>query len=222
MGARAGHGQPARLPGSLKHALAGDPALTVSRLLCPRRLDPLTEYLACVVPAFELGLQSRTWSADRRRRRTTTLKPAWTSGTQAPPPGDVAGLFPLGVSHRHGRRFRIAGATARSAQDCRRKSANGRWTSASPDLRSPAAATGHDARARRRAARHADAPPAEWPDGHRKRRFRPSSKRSSMRRGRRCNRTARDPLLAPPIYGCWQAARHTVNILPPAAANLAG
>ena len=36
-------------------ALAGDPALTVSRLLCPRRLDPLTEYLACVVPAFELG-----------------------------------------------------------------------------------------------------------------------------------------------------------------------
>ena len=38
-----------------KQALAGDPALTVSRLLCPRRLDPLTEYLACVVPAFELG-----------------------------------------------------------------------------------------------------------------------------------------------------------------------
>ena len=41
--------------GSLKQSLAGDPALTVSRLLCPRRLDPLTEYLACVVPAFELG-----------------------------------------------------------------------------------------------------------------------------------------------------------------------
>ena len=40
---------------SLKQSLAGDPALTVSRLLCPRRLDPVTEYLACVVPAFELG-----------------------------------------------------------------------------------------------------------------------------------------------------------------------
>ena len=40
---------------SLKQSLAGDPALTVSRLLCPRRLDPLTDYLACVVPAFELG-----------------------------------------------------------------------------------------------------------------------------------------------------------------------
>src|SRR6185295_10975827 len=29
----------------LRKSLTGDPALTVSRLLCPRRLDPLTEYL---------------------------------------------------------------------------------------------------------------------------------------------------------------------------------
>jgi len=43
-------------PTSLKNSLAGDPALTLSRLLCPRRLDPLTEYYACVVPTFELGV----------------------------------------------------------------------------------------------------------------------------------------------------------------------
>ena len=42
----------------IEKSLAGDPALTVSRLLCPRRLDPLTDYLACVVPAFELGCKA--------------------------------------------------------------------------------------------------------------------------------------------------------------------
>ena len=32
-----------------------------------------------------------------------------------------------------------------------------------------------------------------------------------------------DPLLAPPIYGCWQAARHTVDMTPPPPAHdLAG
>ena len=27
-------------------------------------------------------------------------------------------------------------------------------------------------------------------------------------------KTGADPLLAPPIYGCWQAARHTVDMTP--------
>src|SRR5678815_2592137 len=40
---------------SLRSSLGNKPALNVSRLLCPRRLDPLTDYLACVVPTFELG-----------------------------------------------------------------------------------------------------------------------------------------------------------------------
>ena len=34
-----------------------------------------------------------------------------------------------------------------------------------------------------------------------------------MRRGRRC-KEGTTPLLAPPIYGCWQAARHTVDMTP--------
>ena len=42
-------------PPDLTNALLGNPALTLSRLLSPRRLDPFTDYLACVVPAFELG-----------------------------------------------------------------------------------------------------------------------------------------------------------------------
>src|SRR4030095_1190419 len=67
---------------SLKNALAGNPALNLSRLLCPRRLDPLTEYMACVVPTFELGrkagLGESISSADEG-----FLHPAWKSGAQS-------------------------------------------------------------------------------------------------------------------------------------------
>src|SRR5205085_845910 len=35
--------------------LAGVPERNTARLVCPRRLDPTTRYLACVVPAFEAG-----------------------------------------------------------------------------------------------------------------------------------------------------------------------
>ena len=72
--------------GALQAALAGDPALTVSRLLCPRRLDPVTEYLACVVPAFELGRKAGLGlpiqPADEQP--PLGLAPAWGSGAQAP------------------------------------------------------------------------------------------------------------------------------------------
>jgi hypothetical protein len=46
----------------IKTVMISDPARSVSRLLCPRRLDPSTEYLACVVPA--LKLVARRDSAD--------------------------------------------------------------------------------------------------------------------------------------------------------------
>src|SRR5438552_2491006 len=40
---------------SVASALGGAPQLSLSRLVCPRRLDANTSYLACVVPTFELG-----------------------------------------------------------------------------------------------------------------------------------------------------------------------
>ena len=71
-------------PTDLSAALAGDPALSLSRLLCPRLLTANTDYIACVVPTFEVGrkaglglVQGRsgstaTWAVsardDRRRR----------------------------------------------------------------------------------------------------------------------------------------------------------
>jgi hypothetical protein len=69
---------------SLKTSLAGDPALTVSRLLCPRRLDPVTAYLACVVPAFELGRKAGL-GLPIQPADENELKPAWAFGAQSPP-----------------------------------------------------------------------------------------------------------------------------------------
>jgi hypothetical protein len=50
------HAQVTPLEGeTVDAALAGDPRRNLSRLLCPRRLRPETHYLACVVPAFDVG-----------------------------------------------------------------------------------------------------------------------------------------------------------------------
>ena len=68
---------------TLGATIAARPELSVSRLLCPRRLQPDTEYIACVVPAFELGRKAglgvAVAAADEAR-----LEPAWRSGDAAP------------------------------------------------------------------------------------------------------------------------------------------
>ncbi len=71
------------------HAQIGSPADlddgtgsgALSRLVCPRRLDPGTRYLAAVVPAFELGRRAGLGlSVDDS---ATGTDPAWTSTTTA-------------------------------------------------------------------------------------------------------------------------------------------
>src|SRR5262249_51628645 len=42
-------------PGPVQAALAGPPEQSLSRLICPRILAANTDYIACVVPTFELG-----------------------------------------------------------------------------------------------------------------------------------------------------------------------
>lgn len=66
----------------IKATMASDPARSVSRLLCPRRLDPNTEYLACLVPAFEVGRKAGL-GLDIDPREEQFLEPAWKSGTQS-------------------------------------------------------------------------------------------------------------------------------------------
>ena len=73
-------------PGSLRNSLAGDPALTVSRLLCPRRLDPLTDYVACIVPTFELGRRAGLGDSITSDDEKQPLALAWTTGVQPAKP----------------------------------------------------------------------------------------------------------------------------------------
>jgi len=61
---------------TLKNAIETAPARTVSRLICPRRLDPDVAYIACVVPAFEVGRKTAL-GFPVAEQELTTLEPAW-------------------------------------------------------------------------------------------------------------------------------------------------
>ena len=77
------HGQVLALPGeSADGVLAGVPSRNASRLLCPRRLDPTTRYLACVVPAFEAGRRAGL-GLEPEGDEDAALRPAWTTVTGA-------------------------------------------------------------------------------------------------------------------------------------------
>jgi hypothetical protein len=67
--------------GDLTTTVQSNPAATVSRLLCPRRLDPETSYTAFLVPAFDIGRQA---GLGLDVSGVTTADPAWTTHTNAP------------------------------------------------------------------------------------------------------------------------------------------
>ncbi|HZD37583.1 MAG TPA: hypothetical protein VE664_02975 [Actinomycetes bacterium] len=67
--------------GPLPQQLAERPNLNVSRLLCPRRLEPDRDWLACLVPAFEVG---RLAGLGQPVPDAATTDPAWASGAGAP------------------------------------------------------------------------------------------------------------------------------------------
>jgi hypothetical protein len=77
----AGTGQPATVRTALD-----DPSATLARLVCPRLLDPDTDYLACVVPSFDAGRRAGLGEEIREDELTGphALAPAW-SLTPDPP-----------------------------------------------------------------------------------------------------------------------------------------
>ncbi|QSA98824.1 hypothetical protein [Methylococcus sp. EFPC2] len=69
-------------PATLKQVLKEQPERTLSRLLCPRRLDPATRYLACLVPTYEVGRLAglgEAIGADQEQE----LTPAWPASLAA-------------------------------------------------------------------------------------------------------------------------------------------
>lgn len=66
------HAQVVRAGDAVTTVLAQHPARTLSRLMCPRRLEPNASYVAFVVPTFEAGRQAGLGEAV-----TATTQPAW-------------------------------------------------------------------------------------------------------------------------------------------------
>jgi hypothetical protein len=89
--AQAASGSPA--PDAVAGAFRGPPELSLSRLLCPRVLAPLTEYLACVVPAFDVGRRVGLGEkvGDQEVTAAGSLKPAWVLA----PDSDVPVTLPV-------------------------------------------------------------------------------------------------------------------------------
>ena len=73
-------------PASVGSALNGAPQLSLSRLVCPRLLTPNTDYIACVVPTFELGRKAGLGLpiTDAELVAATALAPAWSLGASTP------------------------------------------------------------------------------------------------------------------------------------------
>src|SRR5262245_3868543 len=73
------HGQAVLLPGETSDAvLASVPERNAARLLCPRRLDPMTRYVAALVPAFEAGRRAGL-GLPPEVADEAALRPAWSS-----------------------------------------------------------------------------------------------------------------------------------------------
>ena len=65
----------------LADAMANEPGAVISRLLCPRRLDPETSYTAFLVPAFEIGRQA---GLGQDVSGVTSATPAWSGRVALP------------------------------------------------------------------------------------------------------------------------------------------
>ncbi len=74
------HSQVIHAQGLLDDALKKHPDLTLSRLLCPRRLEENTNYYACLVPTFEVGRKvglKAHFTDVEKNIDTQLLEPAW-------------------------------------------------------------------------------------------------------------------------------------------------
>ncbi len=65
---------------TLQSAIRQSPERTVSRLVCPRKLDPRTAYYACIVPTFDVSRKTGLGSTVTETE-LTQLAPAWPLST---------------------------------------------------------------------------------------------------------------------------------------------
>src|SRR5215204_1806883 len=204
-------------PNGVGAALNGAPHLSLSRLISPRLLTPNTEYLACLVPTFALGVKAGLGQAiaDTELTATNAMAPAWTvtatGPTQVQLPVYYSWQFRTGEGGDFAslaRNLKIRGAAGLG----RRTVAIGQPGFAVPGLDPRTTVEVEGALMPLTGA----TPPVVWSD--------PAALKFELALEDIVNRPgmnqvtspAADPLVAPPIYGRWYAGRATVT---PAAAN---
>ncbi|HET9533256.1 MAG TPA: hypothetical protein VFQ92_23070 [Blastocatellia bacterium] len=196
---------------SLKQSLAGDQALNLSRLLCPRRLEPLTDYLACVVPAFDLGVKAGLGSqisADDEK----SLKPAWGFGAQSPAQVQLPVYYRWEFHTGAGADFEalVNLLEARDSADMPPEIGKRRIDISNPGfLITPPLPAGTTLELEG-ALRLAESHVADWPPGTRAS-FQTELKRILEVPWQAMKNGGLDPLVAPPIYGCWHVGRHALE-----------
>ena len=190
----------------IRTKMISDPARSVSRLLCPRRLDPTTEYLACLVPTFEVGRKAGLGL--NRPAEEQRLEPAPFRRT-----GDrrSTGLLLMAVSHRSRWRFE-------ELARCWNRGAIARRRQASLDISHPGfviqpAPPSPTTLGLEGALRVVDSESDAWPDETRA----PFQTALAMilntpREMLTKVPADKDPIVAPPIYGCWQAGVPKVSV----------
>ena len=153
------------------------------------------------------------------------LAPAWVLGAQSPPEVKLPVYFHWEFRTGTGGDFEslVGLLEARDLRDMPPEVGKRRMDISQPGLKcSPPLPPGATLELEG-ALRVLNAPTAEWPEATRKP-FQAELKKILDAPWQATKQEEKEPLVAPPIYGCWQAARHTVNITPRTAglADLAG
>lgn len=213
---------------ALKSSLGGDPALTVSRLLCPRKLDPLTEYVACVVPAFEQGRRAGLGQPVQGpdEQAPLPLTPAWIIKPVPPakPPVEVTlpvyyqWNFRTGTGGDFESLVGLLKAREMPATVGKRPiDISEPGFKLQPPLPPNASGTTLGLEG---ALRVVGSKPDDWPaavSGP----FQTALQDILNRAWKVATdeKEQRDPIVGPPVYGCWQAARHVLNVSAPPPLN---
>jgi len=208
-----GHAQAAGGVSEIGAALGGSPERSLSRLLCPRLLAPNTDYIACVVPSFELGRKAGLGLEIKESELTAAnaLTPAW---SLAPAPGAVT----LPVYHHWRFRTGTGGDFESLVRLLRPRPAPLGLGTRPIDVSRPGfvlpptfpAGTTLALGAALRPMESPDAPP-EWPAGTAEPFQTELAEIVNAPGESAAIDPAADPLLAPPLYGRWHAARATVT-----------
>jgi hypothetical protein len=199
-------------PDELKTSIQTRPERSLSRLMCPRLLQPNTEYIACVVPTFELGRKAGLGEPITEAELTSAnaLKQAW-SLTPAPAMVELPVYhhwrFRTGEGGDFESLVRLLHAVPAPEGLGKRPMAIGEPGFALPEAFPDDAQLALEGALRPMEV--ADLPP--WPADAQEP-FQTELAKIVNEPGRARERDPdSDPLLAPPLYGQWHRAENTVS-----------